>query len=336
VIAVFLFIRTQKDLRIYALMASLNVAGAGLLNMILVRKHISLRCVDWKEWNVWRHFRPVLLVFSLGGVVSIYTSLDRVMLGYLANDAEVGFYSAADRMVKAVVMAVTSVGVVLLPRVSYYIQSGKLDEYGRLTTTALRFIAFLSFPAAAGLIAVAGPLVLLLAGRAFEPTIPLVQIMGLNVALIALGNIMGYQVLYPQGKERLLLYSAGLGAVCNLALNCLLIPRWHALGAACSTLVTEMCVTGARIVLSRAYWPLTWPIGSLLKYAAAALAMGGVVLLLGSIAAGTALRLSISVAGGAAFYLVALWMLRDSLLSAIWNRLAVGAAAAAKAARAET
>jgi O-antigen/teichoic acid export membrane protein len=80
-VAVFLFIRTPEDFRIYALIAALNNAGVNLLNLLFVRKHISVRVVDWRRLNVWRHVTPVLLIFSLGSLVSIYTSLNKVMLG---------------------------------------------------------------------------------------------------------------------------------------------------------------------------------------------------------------------------------------------------------------
>lgn len=326
VAAVFLFIRTQEDYRVYALLASLNTAGVGLVNIAFVRKHISVRRVDRKKLDMWRHLKPVLLVFSLGSIVSIYTSVNKVMLGYLANDSEVGLYAAADRVIKAVVLLVTSTGLVLLPRTSYYIEREKMSEYRQLATTIIRFILFVSFPATAGLIAVAGPLMLLLLGPAFERTIPLVHIMGLDVLLIALSHFLGYQVLYSQGKEKSLLYSVVLGAVANVLLNGLLIPRWHATGAAVSTLAAESCVIGMRVILSRAYAHLAWPVWGALKYGVTALFMAAVVLFLRSLLAQTVLGLLLLLAAGAGFYLAVLWVLKDSMLLAIWSRLTTGTA----------
>ena len=331
-VAIFLFVRTPEDFRIYALIAALNTVGVSLLNLVFVRKHISVLRADWKKVDVWKHVKPAVLVFSLGSIIGIYTSLDKVMLGYMTDDSQVGFYSAADRMVKVVVMLVTSVGVVLLPRVSYYVKCGSLNEYRRVASAALRRISFISFPAAAGLIVSADALMLLLSGRAFAPAVPLLQIMGLNIILIALGNFVGYQVLYPQGKEKLLLCSVVLGALSNVALNCLLIPRWHAVGAAFATLTAETCVTGSRIILSRAYSSFTWPLWSMLKYAITALLMAAVVLLSRSFLAGPTLRLLTSIGAGAAFYVMVMWLLKDSVLSGIWSRLAASVAAVGKTA----
>lgn len=331
-IAIFLFVRTQEDYRIYALIGALNSMGVSLLNLCFVRKHISVHRVDWKKLNVWRHVKPVVLVFSLTGVVSIYTSLNKVMLGYMVGDTQVGLYSAADRVVSVVVTFVTSMGIVVLPRVSYYVEFERFEEYRRLASTILRFIAFLSFPAAAGVIVLASPLMPLLSGRAFQPAVPLVQIMGLSVILKALSQFTGYQVLYSQGRERLLLYSAVLGAVTNLGLNWLLIPRWYAIGAALSMLATETCVTGAQIVMSRAYSNFSWPIWGMLKYGTVAVSMAILVLSLGSCVSGAAPRVLISVAAGASFYVMMMWLLKDSMLSAIYSRLVAGVIAVKKAA----
>jgi len=321
--AIFLFVHSERDVRIYALINGLNIAGANVLNLFFLRRHISLRHVRWQAVSVARYVRPVLVVFAMVAVISIYTSINKVMLGYLADDRQVGLYSAASRLVRVIVMLVTSMGAVLLPRVSYYIEHQRMEDYGRLAQMSLRLVSFLSFPAAAGLMVLAGPLVLLLCGPAYRGAVVLVQITALDVVLIALSNFMGYQVLYPQGKEKLMVCSVLLGATCNFGLNWLLIPRWQAAGAALATLIAETCVTGAQIFLSRSCSPFRWPVLGLLKYAAGATAMGILVLYVRSFFIGHLLRLLVPLAVGGAFYLMLMHLLGDRLSSVIWRRLAV-------------
>ena len=69
----------------------------------------------------------------------------------------------------------------------------------------------------------------------------------------------------------------------------------------------------------------------MLKYAATALTMAGVVLFLRSFLADSALLLLICIGAGVTFYVMVMWLLTDSILSAIWNRLAAGVAAVGKA-----
>jgi O-antigen/teichoic acid export membrane protein len=334
VLAVFLCVHTQEDLHRYALIAILNTAGPSVLNACFVRKYLSVRNMDWKRLNVGKHLKPALIVFGLSSVMSLHPSLSQVMLGYLTSDTEVGFYSAADRVVRVVVTLVTSAGVVVLPRACYYIGCEKLGEYGRLATTTSRFISFIGFPAAVGLMVSARPFLILLSGSAFEPAIPLLQIMGLTVILKAL-SLVGYQVLYAQGKEKLLLSSVVLGVCVNFLLSSFLIPRWRAVGAAWSMLSAEACITTIQMFRSGTSSHFAWPIRSMCKYGGIALSMAVIVLFLRSFATRSAFGFLLSLGAGMAFYLTVLWLLKDSMLSAIWSRLTTGVTAGPKATGAE-
>lgn len=71
---------------------------------------------------------------------TIYTNLDTVMLGFMTTDTDVGYYNAAVKIKVILVSVVTSLGTVLLPRASYYIQRGELKEFHRITRKALNFV----------------------------------------------------------------------------------------------------------------------------------------------------------------------------------------------------
>ena len=68
------------------------------------------------------------------------------------------------------------------------------------------------------------------------------QIIMPTLVFIGLTNIMGIQMLVPLGREKVVLYSEVAGAIVDLALNAVLIPRMAAAGAAIGTLVAEMAV----------------------------------------------------------------------------------------------
>ncbi|NLY01567.1 MAG: flippase [Rhodopirellula sp.] len=325
--AIFLFIQTQDDYRIYAMIVGLSAAGSEVLNLYFIRNLISWKTISLKSVHVLQHLKPVLVIFSLVGVISIYTSLDKVMLGYLTDDRQVGLYSAADRLVKVIVVLVTSMGVVLVPRLSYYVQQKRFTEYSRLANLSVRVLAFVSFPAAAALIVLARPVILLFCGSRFEPSSPLVQIMGINVVLIAFSSFIGYQVLYSQGKERLLVCSVLFGAVSNLILNWLLIPQWQAMGAAVATLVAEALVTGVQIVLARPYVRFTWPLTDIVKYFVTAASVALMAVLLSQSVSGAFACIAISLAMGGSLYFAAMWTFRDRTLRELLARYSSGSSA---------
>ena len=54
------------------------------------------------------------------------------MLGFIRTDADVGYYNAAVKIKTILVSIVTSLGVVLLPRASYYVEHSMMDEFYRI------------------------------------------------------------------------------------------------------------------------------------------------------------------------------------------------------------
>jgi O-antigen/teichoic acid export membrane protein len=131
---------------------------------------------------------------------------------------------------------------VLLPRASYYIEHDKTDEFLRLTKKALHFVILLALPVTLYFILYAREGICFVSGDAYEGAVVPMQIIMPTVILIGLTNIMGIQMLVPLGKEKQVLYSEIAGAIVDLALNGVLIPRIGASGAAIGTLVAELVV----------------------------------------------------------------------------------------------
>lgn len=311
---VFLFVRNTSDYRIYALLVSLNAAGAAVLNIGFAVRRIELKRIRWRELNWVRHMKPVLLMFALWAAVGIYTSVDKVMLGYLSNDAQVGFYTASDKIVRVVTGLVSALGMVLFPRLSYHLEKNETEEYGRLAGKFFRILGFFCLPAAFGLIAVAGPLILLFTGETFMPAVLPLRLMGLNVVMLSLSGFFGLQILYPQGREKLILRAILIGVAVNIGLNALLIPRMQAVGAAWATLIAETLVVLMEILFSRRSLYFSWPFGALVRYGLAALVTGIVAAWVTSWFASTWLQLFSAVFLGGLFYLICMLTLRDDVL----------------------
>lgn len=68
------------------------------------------------------------------------------MLGFMATNTDVGYYNAAVKIKALLVAVVTSLGTVLLPRASYYIENGFTSEFKKISSKALNFIFIISLP----------------------------------------------------------------------------------------------------------------------------------------------------------------------------------------------
>ena len=254
-IFLFLFVRDKSDLMLYALYNVIASVGANVLNFIRLRKYIRLSAFKPKELNIWRHLKPAFAIFVFNLITSIYVNLDKVMVGFLKDNESVGYYTAATTISHIFLTAVTSLGVVMLPRLSNLVKQGDMESFNRLAKKSYNFIVTMSFPICGGLIILSPSLIRIFSGEGFTPAIFTLQIISPIIVAIGISNLIGLQILYPLGKIKIVIISILAGAIINFFLNLLLIPKYAQNGAAIATVCTEVCVTLTQIIIARKFIP---------------------------------------------------------------------------------
>jgi O-antigen/teichoic acid export membrane protein len=254
-IALFMFVREKDDLFIYAAISVFGTVGNNVFNFFRLRKYVDTSSFGFKDLQIWRHFNPALKIFTLNLIISLYVNLDSIMLGFMKddNDVSVGYYTASTRISKTLVGLVTSLGTVLLPRLSHLAGNNKMEEFISLSNKSINFIIAFSLPLAIGVLFMASPIIHLFCGSNFEPSILTLQIMAPIIVLIPLSGIYSMQILYALGKEKLSILAVSSGAVANFTLNLLLIPGYSQYGAGIATVIAECLVTFFAILLGRKY-----------------------------------------------------------------------------------
>ncbi len=237
IIAMFFLVKSENDYIIYGGISIFAAGASNILNFINAHKFISFRPVG--GINLKRHMKAVLIFFAMACATTIYTNLDIIMLGFMKTDADVGYYTAAVKVKTVLVAFITSLGAVLLPRVSYYIQNKMHDEFLRISKKAMNFVLLLSLPLMVYFIFYAKETVLLLSGEQFLPAVEPMQVIMPTLVFIGITNLMGIEILVPQGREKAVLISVVIGAVVDLIINIILIPQIGATGAAIGTVVAE-------------------------------------------------------------------------------------------------
>lgn len=255
----FLFVKTREDIMYYAAISVFAGVGSNIFNFFRLRKYIDRSVLSsWKDLNLKRHIKPALRIFVLNLIISIYINLDSVMLGFLRDQEAVGYYAASTRLTKMILGVVASLGIVLLPRFSNMINKGLLTEFYALASKALSFVTAASLPLVAGLAIMASPIIHLFCGANFEPSIFTLQIISPIILFIGLSGIVGMQILYPLGKEKIVILSTAVGAVVNFSLNWFLIPKYAQFGAAIATVVAEGMVILVMLFLGKRHLKVTY------------------------------------------------------------------------------
>lgn len=239
-VAMFLLIKEKEDYVIYGGITIFAAAGSNVLNFLNLRRYIFFRPVG--NYDFRQHIKPISIFFAMSIATTVYTNMDNVMLGFIKGTAENGYYDAAVKIKNILVSFVTSLGTVLLPRVSYYIEIGEKKEFNRIAKKALNFVFLISIPLCVYFILFSKPSIYLLSGASFDHAVLPMQLIMPTLVFIGLTNIIGLQIMVPLGKEKQVLYSEIAGAVVNIIVNMLLIPRLGATGAALGTVMAEISV----------------------------------------------------------------------------------------------
>lgn len=254
-VAMFVFIRNSDDVIAYAAIMSGADVGFGLLNWGRLASFFRSWRVSLRELHPWRHVKPALKIFSLGILITVYTHLDSVMLGFLNTNTEAGYYTAALRVTRVVRGFSTALGAALLPRLAAYLRENRRDSFADLSRKTLNLITAMILPTAVGISLSSADIITLFSGGAFAPAAVTLSVMAPLLIFVGLSDIAGLQILYSQGKENLVIIATGAGAAVDLALNFWLIPGYGATGAAISTLVAEACVFATVFTAGRRYIP---------------------------------------------------------------------------------
>ncbi len=239
-VAMFLLVHEQKDYVIYGGIAIFAGCASNIMNLINVHKYIDLKPVG--DYQIKRHLKAVGVFFAMSCATTIYLHLDTIMLKFMTTDADVGYYGAATKIKTILVSIVTSLGTVLLPRVSYYIKQNQMDSFRSVTKKALNFVFLISLPLTVYFILFAKEGIYFLSGKEYTGAIVPMQIIMPTLILIGITNILGIQILVPLGKEKYVLYSEIAGAITDLILNAILIPFFQSSGAAIGTVAAEFAV----------------------------------------------------------------------------------------------
>ena len=240
IVCMFVFVRTKSDLLIYVI---LNVCGTicgDVWNyMKLLRSGITPRLTFV---GLKKHLSPLFILFASSIAISIYTILDTLMLGFMTNYQQVGYYNNATHSFKAVLMIVTSLSAVMIPKMSQCCQAHDYDKINDLVNKSFSIVSFFAIPVAVGLATLAPTFVPLFFGIKFYGSIIPLMILSLVIIAVGMSNLLGMQILIPLNLDTAFLRSILTGAIINFVLNFVLIPKFGANGASLSSVIAESII----------------------------------------------------------------------------------------------
>lgn len=210
--------------------------------LTLAYRRSGLRIKTWSfNWSMAKEMLSSSWLLMLTSVsISIYMRIDQVMIKQLMNETAVGLYSAATKISEVWYIIPATICPSLF---SAIINSKKVDQdlyFGRLKKL---FLLMLFFAVLVGLSVtlLSRPIIQILFGSAYLGAVSVLRIYVWSVVGTFLGVAVG-QYLIAENYTKIYFFITILGAIVNVVLNLLLIPKIGINGAALATVVSYLFV----------------------------------------------------------------------------------------------
>ncbi len=238
---VFVLVKSRDDLAKFTLIYSLADLIGNLSLWLYLPKY--LRGVKVKNINALKHLPQIVLLFIPQIANQIYKILDTTMIGSLVeNKAETGYYEQGQKVIRLLLTIVTSLGIVMVPRMASTFASGDKKQINEYMKISFKFVFFLAFPIMFGIISISEDFVPVFFGNGYDKVVTLINIISPILILMGVANVVGTQYLLPTKRQKEYTISISVGVVFNFIFNYILIIKYASIGASIATVLSQLIV----------------------------------------------------------------------------------------------
>lgn len=208
---------------------------------IQIKKHINVRLIPSMIKEAW----PIGLVAML---TVFFLTIDTIILGFFRDSTEIAYYSAAQKSLQLLALLPSIIITALIPLLTRLTKTEKgiTNIFSRSISVAYLIIT----PIIILVIVFAYPIINILFGKEYLQAAPLLQITSISVLASIISTFM-INALISYGKQKQTILFASVGAVSNIILSLLLIPRAGMYGAAISFVTTQIIMSVFMLIYTR-------------------------------------------------------------------------------------
>lgn len=314
---IFLLVKGPNDLgRYIALLGLSNLVGNLTLWPYLKD---DIKWVPIRTWHPFKHFYPALLLFIPTITTQVYLVVNRLMLGRMSTQNQLGQFQNTDQIIKVVLAVATASGQVMLPHIANKFSKGDVKGIRESLYNSFDFITAIAVPMMFGIMAIARPFAPWFLGRQYDTAGTLMMLEAPVILFIAWSNVTGTQYLMPINRTKEYTVSVTTGAVVNIIANLFLIALWGAKGATLATDISELTVTAIQLFYIRGTIERRRLFRSTWKYLISGGLMFIVVYRLALMINMTVINLAIEVLLGAIVYLLGVILLKAPIVDQAIN-----------------
>ncbi|MCX4149279.1 MULTISPECIES: flippase [Paraburkholderia] len=251
----FAFVRGQTDSHIYAVIFGFVNLAAGMAALICAALTVG-RPTKLIPTAIVHALGDGFPIFISSVAVNLYSTANTVILGFFSTSVEVGYFVGADKMIRAALGLISPINGALFPRMNALGQISKRAarqgiQWILLTESVVMLIVAL------GLALFSSTAVMLFLGEKLLKSAELLRIMSPMLVVICVSNVLGPLGLLPAGKKKAYTSIIISSAIFHIIASMIIVPRWHAAGAAVVTLLTETSVALFMWLAMKRFWQKT-------------------------------------------------------------------------------
>jgi O-antigen/teichoic acid export membrane protein len=217
-------------------------AALSTLVFVLLFFHFKIYSLKIKyDRSIWQKFLTMSWPLGLAGIFGmIFTNIDSVIMGHWGQIAQVGFYNAAYKIVSATLIPMSLISASFFPVLSKYLKESK-EKLQEIWNYQLEIMVVLAIPLVVGGIVLAPKIINFIYDPSFTPSIFALQLLIVMGGLIFLHNSFS-QILIVFNQQTKFFWTLLSGAIVNVILNLILIPKFSLYGAASSAVITHFFI----------------------------------------------------------------------------------------------
>ncbi len=226
---------------VYAVLATYLVVDIGLVvgTYLVVRRDFGAIPLRW-DWQKNIGLMRLYLPFFIFNILTlVHLRLDTLMVGILLNLVQVAYYDLGMQMLEVARFVIRPFNSVFYPLFSEMAAQGRWSELRRRAVQLTGAALILGLLASIGMLVLGGPVIVFLFGASYEPSVAPTRILFLSTPFIYMHFILTIlaNALHLERQSAWLLAGS---ALLNFALNLFVIPRYGIIGAAWTTLASQL------------------------------------------------------------------------------------------------
>ena len=314
---VFIFVKNESQVWLYALI----LGGTQCIGQIVMWFDLpkEIKFFTPNKSALIRHLSFSIKLFIPQIAINIYTMLDKVMLGNLVNEVEVGMYDNAQKIIRVALTIVTSLATVTAPKIANLYKNKQMDELSQNIYRSFSFVSFLVFPMVFGLIGCCKTFISWFYGPGFDGIDQMFYFGAWLMVPVSWASILGVQVLISIKQEKKYTIAVTSGAIINLIFNIILIKKLGGVGTTISSVIAEFIGIFIIVYFIKDIVNIKPLFKSIPKYFIAAFLMFLVVFNVGKLVNSTIIGTIIQVISGIISYMSIMFIIKDENLFYILN-----------------